>query len=64
MNKLVLELDYLHEQGHIYTDFDVGGEGHRIIIEEKDKNEFLDAWAKEWRNRAEDMLEELKEEVE
>jgi hypothetical protein len=60
---LRLDLDYLHEDGYFYTDYDIGGAGHSITIKAEDKEAFLDAWAKEWRNRAEKMLEEVEDEV-
>jgi len=59
---LYLGLDRLYEDGYYYTKFDIDGGGHVIIIKAKDKEKFLDAFAKEWRDKAEDMLEEFEEE--
>jgi len=56
MPRLVLDLDSFAEQGYFYTKYDIGRYGHRIIIEEKDREKFLDAFAKEYRDRAAEML--------
>jgi hypothetical protein len=61
INKLILDLDTLYQDGYYYTDFDIGGEGHNIIILEKDREDFLDAFAIEWRKRAEQLLVKLEE---
>jgi len=58
MANLRLDLDELYQEGYYYTEFDIGGSGHAIIIDKDDKEEFLDAFALEWRNRAERLLEE------
>lgn len=62
--KLRLDLDSFMEEGYdgIYTEYDIGGEGHYITIESKDKKKFLDAFGKAFSDRAKDMLEEVKEE--
>ena len=62
--KLYLDLDSYSEEGYFYTDYDIGGAGHSITIKAEDKEKFLDAWAKEHRDRAEQMLAEVKEEEE
>jgi len=59
---LTLNLDSLWEDSYIYTEYDIGGNGHSITINEEDKEAFLDAFAQEWRNRAEEALEEDEEE--
>ena len=59
--QLFLNLDDLHSEGYIYTEFDVGDSGHSITINSKDKEKFLDAFAEEWRKKAEEQLEEVKE---
>jgi len=62
MSKLKLNLDdVIGVAIYFYTEYDVGGEGHAITIEEENKEKFLDAWAKEWRRRAEEGL--MKEEI-
>lgn len=53
---LFLDLDELYTEGYYYTAFDVGGAGHSILIEEKDKDQFLDSFAAEWRRRTEKLL--------
>ena len=55
---LTLNLDSLWEDGYIYTDYDIGVSGHSVTINEEDKEAFLDAFAKEWRDRAEESLRE------
>lgn len=54
---LRLDLDELYEDGYYYTDYDIGGEGHAILIKPEDREKFLDAFAAEWRKRADDLLE-------
>ena len=55
--KLYLDLDSYSEEGYIYTEFDIGGAGHSITIKAENKEKFLNAFAKEYRDRAEKMLE-------
>jgi len=59
--ELTLNLDSYSEEGYWYTEYDIGGAGHSITIKAEDKEKFLDAFAKEHRDRAESMLEEVKE---
>ena len=54
---LRLSLDEMNQSEYFYTEYDVGGEGHYIVIKEKDLTVFLDAWAAEWRSRAREALE-------
>jgi len=61
MTELTLSLDALAEDGYFYTKYDIGGSGHDITIKSKDKEKFLDAFAAEWRKRAEEALEEVEE---
>ena len=62
MTKLLhLDLDELYSTGYYYTRFDIGGAGHSIDIEPGDREEFLDAFAAEWRKRADAALEEIEE---
>jgi hypothetical protein len=56
MEKLELNLDSIWESEYFYTEFDLGYSGHKIVINENDKENFLDAWASEWRKRAEEYL--------
>ena len=56
-NILRLELDILFEDSYFYTEFDVGDEGHSITIDTDNKEKFLDAFAAEFRERAENLLE-------
>lgn len=56
-NVLRLELDSLFGDGYFYTEFDVGDEGHSISINTDNKEKFLDAFAAEFRERAENLLE-------
>lgn len=57
--ELYLDLDSYSEEGYFYTNYDIGGAGHSITIKTEDKEKFLDAWAKEHRNRAEQLLEKV-----
>ena len=61
---LALELDDLYTEGYFYTQFDEGGYGHRIIIRRENREAFLDAFAAEFRKRADNMLEEWEEDEE
>ena len=62
---LTLDLDdVVGGADYFYTRYDIGGSGHSITIKAKDKEAFLDAWALEWRKRAEATLEEIVEELE
>lgn len=54
--EMTLDLDALYQEGYFYTKFDIGGAGHSITIKKQDKEKFLDAFAKEWRDKAESML--------
>jgi len=54
---LTLDLDSLYGEGYYYTDYDIGGSGHSITINEEDKEAFLDQFASIWRERAENFLE-------
>ena len=55
---LSLDLDeVVAEAEYFCTEYDAGGEAHRIVIEEIDRERFLNAWAKEWRRRAEEALQ-------
>ena len=56
-NTLRLDLDSLYGDGYFYTGYDIGGEGHAVTINASNKEEFLDAFAKEFRRRAEELLE-------
>lgn len=53
---LRLDLDSLFESGYFYTEFDVGDEGHFITINTDNKEEFLDTFAAEFRERAKNLL--------
>lgn len=57
--ELFLDLDGLAEDGYFYTRYDVGGDGHSITIKAKNKEKFLDAYAKECRKRAKDALRDV-----
>lgn len=61
MKKLELNLDSIFESEYFYTEYDIGSSGHSIIIDAEDKEAFLDAWAAEWRNKAEKYLEEIED---
>jgi len=55
---LRIDLDGMMEDGYdYYTEYDIGGLGHYIIIKEEDKEKFLNAWCKRWREKAESSLE-------
>ena len=55
---LFLDLDELYTTGYFYTQFDIGGGGHSILIKPEDKEAFLDAFSGEWRKRVEEALQE------
>jgi len=57
--QLFLDLDALCEDGYFYTRYDIGGAGHSITIKAKNKEKFLDAYAKECRKRAAEALQEV-----
>ncbi len=50
MLKLRLDLDSMSEESYFYTEFDIGKEGHTITIDGKNKEKFLDEYAKVWRD--------------
>lgn len=62
--RLRLDLDSMAEEEYIYTEFDIEGAGHSVTIKANDKEKFLDAYAAEWRKRAEKNLEIVNEEEE
>jgi len=51
-----LSLDDLYTDGYFYTDYNMCGGGHWIIIKADDKEKFLDAFCAEFRKRAEAKL--------
>lgn len=56
---LTLNLDELFKKSnYYYTDFDVGMTNNTITIYATNKEDFLDQFAAEWREMAEDALEE------
>lgn len=59
--RLRLDLDDMVEE-YIYSEFDIEGVGHSITIKVEDKEKFLDAYAAEWRKKAEKNLEIVKDE--
>ncbi len=60
--KLRINLDKLYREEYFcYTEYDIGNQTHDIIIRMKDKEKFLDAFAKIWREKAEELLEEYDE---
>jgi len=61
MKNLTLDLDNLTSEGYFYTEYDIGGSGHSITIKAEDKEKFLDAFAKEWRERADEFLRGVEE---
>ena len=58
MLRLNLDEFYECEGDYYYTEYDIGGRGHSIVIKNEDKEKFLDAFALEWRKKAEKYLEE------
>lgn len=51
-----LSLDDLYGDGYFYTEYNVSGDGHWVIINTEDKEKFLDAFAAEFRKRTEARL--------
>ena len=61
--KMRIDLDKLYQEKYFsHTEYDVGKQAHDIIIRMEDKEKFLDAFAKIWREKAEKLLEEYNEE--
>lgn len=58
MKTITLNLDEMFQSDYYYTEFNIGGSGHSITVDLENKDKFLDAFAKEWRDRAESLLEE------
>ena len=54
--KLILDLDGLYTDGYFYTSFDIGGAGHSILIEAKNKEAFLDEFTKIFRTKIEEFM--------
>lgn len=59
---LRLNLNELYSTPYHYTEYDVADDGNSVTIRAEDKELFLDELAKDWRERAEDMLEDDEEE--
>ena len=60
--KFRIDLDELfRDEYSCHTEYDIGKEAHDIIIRMEDKDKFLDAFAKIWREKAEQLLEEYHE---
>lgn len=57
MEYLRLNLDELWTSEYFYTNYDVGGESHSIVIKKVDLKKFLNAFAQEWKSRALEALE-------
>lgn len=60
MKALKLNLDDLFGDSYFYTEYDLCGYGHAVVIKEKDKNKFLDEFTRIFRERTEEYLEETK----
>lgn len=58
MKTITLNLDEMFQSDYYYTEFNIGCSGHSITVDLENKDKFLDAFAKEWRDRAESLLEE------
>ena len=58
MKLLELDLDVLHQECYFYTKYDMGNSGNKIVINLPEKELFLDEFAREWRARAECLLED------
>lgn len=57
-----IELDKLYQEEYFcHTEYNIGKESNEIIIKMADKEKFLDAFAKIWREKAEQLLEEYDE---
>ena len=63
---LFLSIDDLHVElhdalysGRLHTDYDLYGDGHSIAIKAADKEAFLDAVAKEFRQIVEQRMREI-----
>jgi hypothetical protein len=60
--KLRIDLDELYREEYFcHTEYDIGKQAFDIIIRMEDKEKFLDAFAKIWREKAEKLLEEYNE---
>jgi len=60
-NMLKLDLDSFFGGDYFYTEYDIGCEGHSIIIKKKDKDVFIEAFLKELKERLESDLVECNE---
>jgi len=60
--KFRIDLDELYQEEYFcHTEYDIGKKACDIIIRMEDKEKFLDAFAKIWREKAEKLLEEYDE---
>jgi len=60
--KLRIDLDELYREDYFcHTEYDIGKQANDIVIRTEDKEKFLDAFAKIWRDKAEKLLEEYEE---
>ena len=60
-DELRLDLDALNEEPYFGTQYDIEGEGHAITIKKENKNAFLDEYSKTFRDKVEELLEEVEE---
>ena len=56
---LRMDWDEWSERGYFYTKYDIGGEGHAIVIREQDREAFLSVFADECLIRASELLEDF-----
>ena len=57
VTKLELDLDGFWQDEYFYTEYDIGGRGHSIVIDAKDKAKFVDSFLAEMRKRLERGLQ-------
>lgn len=53
MTELELDLDEFWQDEYFYTEYDIGGRGHSIVIDAENKAKFIDAFLDEIRTRIE-----------
>lgn len=61
---LHLAWDEWTAEGYFYTQYDIGDEGHAIVIRTQDREAFLSAFADTCRKRADRLLEDWTDEWE
>lgn len=59
-----LDIDEVLSNLSLFTDYDIGGEGHGIVVEKKNLYDAIDELVSNFRNLVEDSFEPYEEEEE